>query len=571
MKRLSWRRSILQWHAMVTLMQSSSGRSKKEGKRSKPGADVRGPSKRPKATPKKRPAAAKKRPAKSAPPKRKATPGKPNKRTKTQKPTKRASKEKALPRTLASAFSAILKSVDLKHPYRKILYIMRGPPACGKSTVARKLLAKHLSSQGVRWNPATSMAAFSPVCRAFVCSTDDWFTQVDESGETNYAWDPRRLGELHQKNQSRCEESMMLSRTPLFVDNTKMALWEMAVYAQLAAKHAYTVMIIGPEQFGQGALDVATLLQRCRKGAGRAQGKEIPEATLERMIGNYQKLPDGVQGRYWAPDAAELEVVRDAKRPPPPPRFRYAGLDVEEKLLEALSGMELPQQFWEGSGAEIPAEGQRHLLAARGMSCWQKPDRLHITVSYFGKDTAGKEAAEKLVGKCFAVKVTSVVFVCGGGLLCATCEFPEEDHATLAELAGDGWRPHITLLHSGSWRAKNSKDVIEAAEAALKRSTATAVTALDASRAEVDETDETQLDDATQTDNDGQAPPNVLYEQGTSEEVATGAVPERPAHGSSAALDVLRGIEVCEQSVDLGMAKFSPIDLGQCEFRLFQY
>ena len=89
----------------------------------------------------------------------------------------------------------------------------------------------------------------------------------------------------------------------------------------------------------------------------------------------------------------------------------------------------------------------------------------------------------------------------------------EEDHATLAELAGEGWRPHITLLYSGNWRAKNSKDVIEAVEAALKHATATDVAAPEASRAEADETDETQLDDATQTDNDGQHHQMSLCEQ----------------------------------------------------------
>eukprot|EP00435_Cladocopium_sp_Y103_P011370 s594_g2.t5 len=332
----------------------------------------------------------------------------------------------------------VAAAIDFSKPFRKVLYIMRGPPGSGKSSVARLLLQKHLVAQGLRWNPSQPGAAFSPICRAFICSTDDYFTKLDEEGDAIYDFEPQRLRELHQKNQQRCRDAMELSRTPLFVDNTNMALWEMSEYVMLAEEFNYEVMIIGAEQLGAGALDLRVLQMRCAQEAGRADGKEIPSTTLERMISRYEPLPEEVQGvRFW--NAAELDLLKSAK---PKPRFRYAGLDVETSALEALAAIDLGPLFWEG--AEQP-EGQRHFLAARGMADrWTSPDRLHVTVLYFGKDSKRQEA-EGLVGRTFAVKVSGLVFIRCGSLLCATCEFSSDDYATLASLSED-WRPHITPL-----------------------------------------------------------------------------------------------------------------------------
>ncbi|CAJ1427760.1 unnamed protein product, partial [Effrenium voratum] len=216
--------------------------------------------------------------------------------------------------------SSLSKAIDLKSRSLKVLYLLRGAPGCGKSSVARLLLQKHLKAQGVSWNASSAGAAHSPICRAFICSTDDYFTIVDSDGGAEYEFQAKRLRELHERNKERCGDAMRLSRTPLFVDNTNMALWEMSAYVALAEQHGYDVMIIGPEQLGDVGLPV--LLQRCQDSV-RTSGKEIGQDVLERMLSRYEKLPDGIQGVLWASCAPELAAVRDAK---PAPRRGKSGV-----------------------------------------------------------------------------------------------------------------------------------------------------------------------------------------------------------------------------------------------------
>ncbi|CAK9026537.1 NEDD4-binding protein 2-like 1 [Durusdinium trenchii] len=382
-------------------------------------------------------------------------------------------------------------------------------------------------------------AAISTVCRAFICSTDDYFTELDEEGGASYDFDPSCLREFHEKNRKRCLDAMELSRSPLFVDNTNMALWEMSGYVALAEEHAYAVMIIGPEQLGPGALDLQTLQLRCAQD-DRAAGKEIPVTTLERMIHRYEKLPDDLQGRLCC--ATELSIVRDARAVP---RYRYAGLDVETSALEALSDLDLGPFFWEGT--DLSSSSARHLAAARASGLWRLPERLHVTVLYFGKESKRPEA-EKLVGMTFPVKVTGLVFVRGGGLLCATCAFEAEDHSSLAAVAGEDWCPHITLLFSGAWRPKNSNDLLKALQAlAILPSSSPKIAS---------EVEETQLDPASPEGPDDEAradvPPNTILPH------------------SNGSMQVFSNTRLLDETIDLCALQLSePLELGPCEFKLF--
>ena len=50
------------------------------------------------------------------------------------------------------------------------------------------------------------------------------------------------------------------------------------------------------------------------------------------------------------------------------------------------------------------------------------------------------------------MRVTGLVYLRGGGLLCATCALAPDAHATLASVAAPNWRPHIT------WRGRFGGD-----------------------------------------------------------------------------------------------------------------
>eukprot|EP00928_Gymnodinium_smaydae_P049016 TRINITY_DN32859_c0_g1_i1.p1 TRINITY_DN32859_c0_g1~~TRINITY_DN32859_c0_g1_i1.p1 ORF type:complete len:135 (+),score=11.64 TRINITY_DN32859_c0_g1_i1:61-465(+) len=119
------------------------------------------------------------------------------------------------------------------------LFIMRGPPGCGKSTHARSLLAEKL---GVG---KEFLQAHRSWLLTHICSTDDF--SVARNGF--YELDPETLPLKHEYNTKRVEIAMQLYVTPLFVDNTNMQLWEIAPYVNLANERKYTIHIVDPASY----------------------------------------------------------------------------------------------------------------------------------------------------------------------------------------------------------------------------------------------------------------------------------------------------------------------------------
>lgn len=181
-----------------------------------------------------------------------------------------------------------LDASDPVHPYKRILYIMRGVPCSGKSTIAHGILHRHLVSNGI----SGRLDEIIPLSRGFILSTDDFFSRVDEeTGKEKTVFDMKQIRRNHEQNQTRCAIAMELGITPIIIDNTNTLPYEMRGYVELAKAQGYQILF--KDAMEMQNIDLDTIKQRLSAREVET-GKNVPIEAVERMMKRYWKLPGDV-------------------------------------------------------------------------------------------------------------------------------------------------------------------------------------------------------------------------------------------------------------------------------------
>jgi len=125
----------------------------------------------------------------------------------------------------------------------KKLYIIRGLPGTGKSTLAYELTD-------------------------FVCEADMFFTKF---GLAPYEFDVTKLREAHIWCQDRCNMYMREGITRIAVSNTGSQRWEIEPYVAMAQKYGYRITEITLTGDSYGSIH------------------NVPDEAVERMKGRWEK------------------------------------------------------------------------------------------------------------------------------------------------------------------------------------------------------------------------------------------------------------------------------------------
>lgn len=140
----------------------------------------------------------------------------------------------------------------------KVMIIMRGAPGCGKSYLAREIVAATTNDETYN----------------HIFSTDSFF--YDQRG--NYHFDVSKLGDAHDSNRKRVDQYAGSGWSPIIVDNTNIKVWEMRNYFEIAVRWGYVVHIVEPNN-------------PWSRAPGRLAMKNshnVPKEAIERMLTNYE-------------------------------------------------------------------------------------------------------------------------------------------------------------------------------------------------------------------------------------------------------------------------------------------
>jgi len=138
----------------------------------------------------------------------------------------------------------------------KALFIIRGLPGSGKTTVA-EMLANISFGVGKKKDGEYSYT---------VCTADDFFMKDGE-----YVWKRELLGAAHKWCQDKCKNAMIAGEDRIFIANTNTTWKEMKIYFDMA------------NEFGYFAY---SLIVENRHGG--VNKHNVPVATLEAMANRFE-------------------------------------------------------------------------------------------------------------------------------------------------------------------------------------------------------------------------------------------------------------------------------------------
>lgn len=127
---------------------------------------------------------------------------------------------------------------------KKIVYILRGIPGCGKSTFAEQL--------------TTSVGKYTSTA---ICTADDYFTHDGE-----YKYISENIGSAHAWCKCNFEENILDGTDIIVVANTAVREKDVKHYRNLAIEHGYNVFVLTVENWHDGK-----------------NSHTVPEETLEKM------------------------------------------------------------------------------------------------------------------------------------------------------------------------------------------------------------------------------------------------------------------------------------------------
>jgi predicted kinase len=133
----------------------------------------------------------------------------------------------------------------------KTLYIMRGIPGSGKSTMAKQIASLH---------------------NGLICSADDYFMH-----DGFYQFDQKQLGAAHLACYHKAKSAMETGIKCIIIDNTNTKKWQMQPYEIAAGQHGYTVRYI---EMPMIPVDEAF----------KRNVHHVPFEVIQRMISDYESL-----------------------------------------------------------------------------------------------------------------------------------------------------------------------------------------------------------------------------------------------------------------------------------------